>query len=285
MAEEETGELSGVGSLARGAAEAAQRRQQQRTDASFMRECMLLSSLRHPNILAIYALVKAPPMMVMELGAAGSLRDVLARSSLLTLPWPRRLSICAGVACGVDFLHSQNPPIIHTDLKSANVVLDMALVPKVADFGISVMAHEASEQAAMRRGTPRYMAPEVARGEAISNSKAIDAYGMGVVMYDVAHVNSDAEAPARLREAGLDETLPLTQALTHHGSSNSAHWGSIQVLFQREIENYEPRFSAHVPPPLEALIRHAMALQPDARPTLPRMRARLTELADEAVAW
>jgi serine/threonine protein kinase len=266
------------------AAAAQQQQQQQRMDASFMRECMLLSSLRHPNILAIYALVKSPPMMVMELGAAGSLRDVLARSSLATLPWPRRLGICAGVACGVDFLHSQSPPIIHTDLKSANVVLDLALVPKVADFGVSIMAPETSEHVTMRRGTPRYMAPEVARGEVISNSKAIDAYGMGVVMYDVAHINSDAEAPARLREAGLEETtLTLTQALTN--GTNSARWGSIQVLFQREIENYEPRFAAHVPPPLEALVRQAMALQPDARPTLPSLRARLTELAEEAAAW
>jgi hypothetical protein len=99
-------------------------------DVSFMREVALLSSLRHPNILAIYALVKAPPMLVMELGLAGSLKDLLARTCLQTLPWQRRLAIAVGVACGVEHLHAQSPPIIHTDLKTANVVLDTSLVPK-----------------------------------------------------------------------------------------------------------------------------------------------------------
>jgi hypothetical protein len=100
-------------------------------DSSFMREVQLLSSLRHPNILAIYALVKAPrPMMIMELGAAGSLKDVLARSSLADLGWRRRLGIATQVACGVEFLHAQSPPIIHTDLKCGNIVLNESLVPK-----------------------------------------------------------------------------------------------------------------------------------------------------------
>jgi serine/threonine protein kinase len=100
-------------------------------DPSFMREVQLLSSLRHPNILAIYALVKAPrPMMIMELGAAGSLKDVLARSSLADLGWRRRVGIATQVACGVEFLHAQSPPIIHTDLKCGNIVLNESLVPK-----------------------------------------------------------------------------------------------------------------------------------------------------------
>jgi serine/threonine protein kinase len=99
-------------------------------DVSFMREVALLSSLRHPNILAIYALVKAPPMLVMELAPAGSLKDLLARTQLENLGWRRRLGIAIGVACGVEHLHAQSPPICHFDLKCGNVVLDMALVPK-----------------------------------------------------------------------------------------------------------------------------------------------------------
>jgi hypothetical protein len=99
-------------------------------DVSFMREVALLSSLRHPNILAIYALVKAPPMLVMELAPAGSLKDLLARTQLENLGWRRRLGIAIGVACGVEHLHAQSPPICHFDLKCGNVVLDTALVPK-----------------------------------------------------------------------------------------------------------------------------------------------------------
>jgi len=86
-------------------------------ETTFLREVEILSSLRHPNILAVFALIKSPPMLVMELAAAGSLRDLLRRSTLAELPWPRRVDVLRGVAAGVEFLHAQRPPIIHMDLK------------------------------------------------------------------------------------------------------------------------------------------------------------------------
>jgi hypothetical protein len=113
-------------------------------EPSFMREVQLLSRLRHPNILAIYALVRAPTMMIMEFGAAGSLQDLLSRSSLAELGWRRRLGIATQVACGVEFLHAQSPPIIHLDLKCGNIVLNEALVPKARadnDAGGSACMH------------------------------------------------------------------------------------------------------------------------------------------------
>ena len=56
----------------------------------------------------------------MELGTAGSLIDVLRRSTLYTLPWLQRVTLGVGIAAGVDFLHSQTPRIYHLDLKSAS---------------------------------------------------------------------------------------------------------------------------------------------------------------------
>ena len=89
-----------------------------RADPSFAREVVLLSKLRHPNILAIYAFVPGPrAMLVMELGILGSLKALLERNSLISLPWAERVKLGVGVACGVAFLHAQTPPIIHRDLK------------------------------------------------------------------------------------------------------------------------------------------------------------------------
>ncbi len=261
-----------------------------RPDVSFLREVALLSSLRHPNILAIYAVVQEPPMLVMELGTSGSLRDLLARSSLPTLGWPARLRIATGCACGVEFLHAQSPPIIHTDLKSANIVLDVALVPKVADFGVSwVAASRDGAARRMTRGTPRYMAPEVARGLAISNSKAIDAYGMGTVLHDLAHVNTDAGAPARLQGVvggGGGGGGGAGGAASSGGETSGASGpvSSAQVLFQRESSNYVREFAAHVPTQLTQLMREALAIAPDARPTLTAMRERLAAMAEERAA-
>jgi serine/threonine protein kinase len=151
-----------------------------------MREVTLLSNLRHPNILGIYALVREPRMLVMEYAAGGSLRALLARSTRDTLPWPQRLTILAGVACGVEFLHAQTPPVIHFDLKCENIVLTESLVPRVADFGISLLRplERSASRAGGGVGTPQYMAPEVARKHTISDYEAVDVYGFGCIMYD-----------------------------------------------------------------------------------------------------
>jgi LPXTG-motif cell wall-anchored protein len=239
-------------------------------EASFMREVELLSSLRHPNILAIYALVKQPPQMIMEYGAAGSLKDLLARSSLATLSWQRRLAICTSVASAVEFLHAQSPPIIHTDLKPANVVLTghgtEALVAKVADFGVSWVARAELAAKPLLHGTPRYMAPEVARGQPITNSKAIDTYGVGMVMYDVAHINT---APG---------------AADADGAPDAARNG-LQTLLARESAGFAVAFAPHVPQPLRDLMRTALAVAPNDRPGLSQLRVRLEALTVQAAAW
>lgn len=96
--------------------------------AQLKREVKLLSNLRHPNILAIFGVARASNrvMMVMALGARGSLMDVLRKAAGQHgpasldggLPWHRRLSIAVGIASGLRFMHSQTPPILHRELPS-----------------------------------------------------------------------------------------------------------------------------------------------------------------------
>jgi len=131
-------------------------------DAAFAREMALLAALRHPNICAVYGVVTArsPPWLLMELCGGGSLSALLRRASLQSLTWGDRHAIGVGVACGVDFLHAQQPPVLHRDLKSANVVLSENLVPKICDFGLSsflpsVAAGAGADTQAL--GTPMYM--------------------------------------------------------------------------------------------------------------------------------
>ena len=60
----------------------------------------------------------------MELARGGSLRDVLSNAEPGTLPWPRRLAWLIGIADGMAELHALLPyPIVHRDLKAANVLL------------------------------------------------------------------------------------------------------------------------------------------------------------------
>jgi len=60
------------------------------------------------------------------------------------LDWIRRLKVALGAARGLAYLHElANPPIIHRDIKSTNILLDERLNAKVADFGLSKLMDDA----------------------------------------------------------------------------------------------------------------------------------------------
>lgn len=248
--------------------------------SSFFSELEMLSSVRHPNILACFAFVVGPPaMLVVELGTAGSLKDLLARTSLVELPWRRRLELAAGVAAGVEFLHSLTPQLIHGDLKSANIVLDGLLVPKIADFGLSFLATGATTR--IGKGTPAYCAPEVARALPITNEPAIDVYGLGCILHDVAHINTDNDAPRRLRAEGVasgDQALTDVATLETRQRLWEGNSKAIQILVSREAADYQPVFASRVPPSIRSIIQATLATQPDMRPSAAWVRTQLLAL-------
>ena len=257
-------------------------------EASFLREVEILSSLRHPNILAVFALIKSPPMLVMELAAAGSLRDLLRRSSLAELPWPRRMDVLRGVAAGVEFLHAQQPPIIHMDLKSSNIVLSSELVPKVCDLGIGVSDQRDLKSRVGKSGTPRYMAPECVSDGPVTNLQAVDAYGFGWIAHDVAHLGTttspqhSASSAASSSEPSGNAVSPMALGDTT-GASESTAW--IGVLVKRSLVNFAVDVGEHVPPPLAQLITACLVVDPKQRPTLAAARERLAAAALEAPEW
>ncbi|WRX25828.1 Protein kinase domain - like 10 [Theobroma cacao] len=77
-------------------------------------------------------------MLIYEYVPNGSLSDSLSGKSGIRMDWTRRLKIALGAARGLAYLHKlANPPIIHRDIKSSNILLDERLNAKVADFGLS----------------------------------------------------------------------------------------------------------------------------------------------------
>jgi len=90
--------------------------------------------------------------------------------------------ILQDVARAMHYLHSQNPPILHRDLKPGNILLETSDPPKakIADFGLSLMMKNESHHG--RAGTRGFMAPEVTTGD--YNSLA-DVFSFGCVVYYV----------------------------------------------------------------------------------------------------
>merc|ERR1712217_240222 len=91
---------------------------------------------------------------------------------------------CLQLADGVMYLHAQNPTIVHRDLKSLNVVLDLSLNIKICDFGLTEPMERTHITKKNNGGSPRYMAPELFDSKTKITEK-IDLWAMGCIFIEV----------------------------------------------------------------------------------------------------
>ncbi|XP_057422709.1 serine/threonine-protein kinase CTR1-like isoform X2 [Lotus japonicus] len=106
----------------------------------FLREVAIMKHLRHPNIVLLMGAVTQPPNLsiVTEYLSRGSLYRLLHRPGAReVLDERRRIAMAYDVAKGMNYLHKRNPPIVHRDLKSPNLLVDKKYTVKVCDFGLS----------------------------------------------------------------------------------------------------------------------------------------------------
>ena len=167
-----------------------------KASTQFVKECQMISTLRHPHIVQFLGVCflqgSRLPALVMELMLT-SLHDLLVQEPDVGdcepapeaptpfFPLGLKLSILHDVARGLAYLHGQSPPIIHRDLSARNVLLNSAMVAKIADLGVSRIAPPTSAAA------PVYMPPEVLEakvenGEDSSKYEtSIDIFSFGIV--------------------------------------------------------------------------------------------------------
>lgn len=152
---------------------------------SFRQEVSLMKRLRHPNILLFMGAVTSPQRLciVTEFLPRGSLFRLLQRSTA-KLDWRRRVHMAIDIVRGMNYLHNCNPPIIHRDLKTSNLLVDKNWMVKVADFGLSRVKHETYLTTKTGKGTPQWMAPEVLRNE--QSDEKSDIYSFGVILWELA---------------------------------------------------------------------------------------------------
>ncbi|KAJ4461631.1 putative protein kinase [Paratrimastix pyriformis] len=128
----------------------------------------------------IGATFEAPQQIVTEYMARGSLDGLLAGRSA-RLPLQLRLRMAYDMARGINYLHTLQPPIIHRDIKTANMLVTDDLRVKVSDFGISSLSQVGG--VATLGGTPEFAAPEVLRdGRYLLAS---DVFSFGVVLWEL----------------------------------------------------------------------------------------------------
>ncbi len=202
----------------------------------FLREARSAAQLQHPNIVTVYDAGK--------IGATCYLAGEFVRGTTLAarlqagrLSFPQGAGLMARVAEAVQYAHGQG--VIHRDLKPSNILLDGTGEPHVFDFGLA--KREAGDISltldGQVLGTPAYMAPEQARGEAARIDARSDVYSLGVVLYEL-----------------LTGEMPFR--------------GNVRMVLKQVLEE-EPqpprRLNDRIPRDLETICLKAMAKEPRLR--------------------
>jgi hypothetical protein len=149
----------------------------------FLKETTLMSSLHHPNIVIFFGASKKHPHLYIltEFCERGSLYSILKNKNI-ALSMRKTLNMAIDTARGMSYLHSSNPPIIHRDLKTANLLVDKNWAVKVADFGLSRVVDQSRQMTLC--GTAETAAPEVLCKSGSYTEKA-DVYSFGIVLWEM----------------------------------------------------------------------------------------------------
>ncbi|KAL1814487.1 hypothetical protein DCAR_0518641 [Daucus carota subsp. sativus] len=153
----------------------------------FENELACLSKINHQNVIALlgYCIHGDTRLLVYEMMHNGSLESQLhgpSRGSALT--WPLRMRVALDVARGLEYLHERcNPPVIHRDIKSSNILLDSNFNAKLSDFGLAVANGIQNNKSIKLSGTLGYVAPEYLVDGKLTDKS--DVYAFGVVLLEL----------------------------------------------------------------------------------------------------
>ena len=220
---------------------------------SLLAEARAAAALNHPNVCVVHSVdvSNGAPMIVMEHvdGQPLSIERIAAEPNHLA-------AVSAGqqIASGMSSAHAAG--VIHGDLKPDNLLVNADGAIKIMDFGLAKRTPEPdlesstllmTDSGAGLSGTPRYMAPELARGE--TSTPASDVFAVGLLVYEM-----------------------LTGEAAIHGEN------LLEVL--RHVDEFDPSdLAGGLPEPFAALLCGALAQKPEDRISMSELEALLTAVS------
>ena len=220
----------------------------------FTQELRYSRKVTHENIIRIYDLINYDETYAisMEYFPSHSLADELKHKQ--KIPFKRALALLDEICSGMNAAEQVN--VVHRDLKPSNILINDDDDVKIVDFGLAAAAScldSRLTKTGILLGTPTYMAPEQIKSKTIDAKT--DIYSLGVIMYEI-----------------------FTGAAPYKGD------GSLAVMYQHVEGNARaPReLNTEIPPSLDAIIREAMAVDPEQRfSSFGKLREKLQAVARE----
>jgi serine/threonine protein kinase len=198
----------------------------------FCREVRILALCDNPFLLPIVGFTNTfPYAIITPFVERGSLYEALGRGGPV-LNGTAKQRIAMGVAHGMARLHELG--VIHRDLKSMNILLDLKLYPKIGDFGIARFTDVNEGEMTQNLGTPHWMAPELFSSS--NYTQKVDVYAYGMLLWEM-----------------------LTEQLPFRGKTG------LQVAMG-VCKGERPTFPKFVPAGLATLVRGCWAQDPEKRP-------------------
>lgn len=178
--------------------------------ARFVREARVVSTLKHPNLVAVHDFHEAEGLLVMELMGGGTLADRLLPGKGGLAP-RRAQNVLRQLIAGLAAAHARG--VIHRDIKPANVFHSSTGTTKLGDFGVAHLQDLGATQTGGFIGTLAYMSPEQITGAKLSY--ACDVYALGVTAFQMLtgslpfcgpdfvgqHLGETAPAPSTVKPA------------------------------------------------------------------------------------
>ncbi|OAE29661.1 hypothetical protein AXG93_509s1130 [Marchantia polymorpha subsp. ruderalis] len=194
--------------------------------SEFKNELELLSRVHHRNLVDLigFCYEGGEQALVYEFMSNGTFRELLYERPGEPLSWQMRVDIILNSARGLAYLHDHaSPPIIHGDIKTANILLNQKFLAKVADFGLSkpTAEEERALYASEVRGTRGYLDPEYY--QTYVHTFKSDVFSFGVVMIEAL----TAQSPTH---GGKDNTREFRNGLEHGG------WSALRPLLDPNLD-------------------------------------------------
>uniref|UniRef100_A0A0E0CSX3 Protein kinase domain-containing protein n=1 Tax=Oryza meridionalis TaxID=40149 RepID=A0A0E0CSX3_9ORYZ len=233
----------------------------------FAREMFILSQINHRNVVKLLGccLEVEVPMLVYEFVSNGTLYHYIhGKEPKADIPLDTRLRIAAESAEALSYMHSSaSPPILHGDVKTANILLDDKFNAKVSDFGASKLAPtDEAEIATLVQGTCGYLDPEYLMTCQLTDKS--DVYSFGVVMLEL------LTRKKALYLDGPEENRSLVSCFT-----TAMKVGRHQELLDSQVRN---DMSAEMLEEITYLLMRCISMNGEERPTMKEVAERLEML-------